>query len=556
MTWNAARALGGEVQIASLPDENPLQQFVAMIKRQRRLALVVFAVIFCSSIVFGFLLADRYQARMEILVEQTQLRRADPVTSSGSIDQPIVTRMATTSDEAMNSEIALIESQNVLRQAVDQSGLSAKPGLWYGSLLGVWHLADKIHATGVLDAVSKALPILARPTQDQISAKAMQRLASKLHVEVIKLSNVIAITYSSNDPQLAARVLQSLGDAYLKQHALAHRPPGKLQFFEQETAKAQAAMEAAEQKLVAFTQSGGVAAGDQELSGAIRQVNDLQADQDQTRASIYGTVHRIAALEAQERRLEPRETTQMKTADNGVLMQQLKSQLLNLQLRRTELLTKFQPTYPLVVEVNRQIEQAQRAIADARKAPVMETTTDRDPNYEMVREDLSRSRAELANLEARSFSISSEIASGQGKMRTLQQQSVEQQDLMRNAKAAEDNYLLLRHKSEEARISEELDKEGILNVNIMQAATVPFLPVHPAWWYLMYGTLLGMLGAFATAAAADRLDPTVRTTDEAELALHAPVLVALQLPERAHPYEIEDSIHPVRPRGSRIFAGL
>lgn len=553
MSWNAARALGGQAPVSY---ESPLQQFLAMLERQRRLAIVVFAVIFCSTILFGILLADRYQARMEILVEQTELRRADPITSASPIDEPIVNHMPTTSDEAMNSEIALIESQDVLRQAVHTSGLDKKPGLWYGSILGLWNIADKMHADGLLAAVSRVVPILAKPTPDLIAAKAVRRLASKLHVEVLKLSNVIAITYSANDPQLAARVLQSLGDAYLKQHALAHRPPGQLKFFQQETAQARAAMDAAEQKVVAFTQNGGVAEGGLQLDGAIRQVNDLQAEQDETRANIYGTVHRIAALEEQERLLRPRQITQMKTADNGVLMQQLKSQLLTLRLRRTELLTQYQPTYPLVVEVDRQIAQAQKALADAQKFPVRETTTDRDPDYELVREELTRSRAELANLEARNASLSGAAASGQSKMRWLQQQAVEQQELVRNAKAAEDNYLLLLRKSEEARISQELDKKGILNVNIMQAASVPALPVHPVWWYLMYGTLLGMLCAVATAAGADRLDPTVRTTEEAELVLRAPVLVSLQLPERARPYEIEDSIHPVRPHSGRIFAGL
>jgi uncharacterized protein involved in exopolysaccharide biosynthesis len=553
MTWNSARALGGQVSVIC---ESPLQQFLAMLKRQRGLALVVFAVIFFPIVLFSIFLADRYQARMEILVEQAQLRRADPAATAGPSDQPIVNNMTTTSDEAMNSEIALIQSQDVLRNVVAASGLDRNPGLWYGSILGLWYGAEKINASGTLRAASKVLPFLAKPSQDEITAKAVQRLASKLHVEILKLSNVIAVTYSSNDPQLAARVLQSLGDAYLKEHALAHRPPGQVAFFEQETAKARAAMEDAEQKVVAFTQSGGVAAGDLQLDGEIRQENDLEADQDQTHAAISGTMRRIAALEAQEGRLQPRQTTQMKTADNGILMQQLKSQLLNLQLRRTELLTKYQPTFPLVVEVDRQIVQAQQALADAQKAPVMETTTDRDPNYELVCEDLTRSRAELANLQARSASLSAAAAISQGKMRVLQQQSVQQQELLRNAKAAEDNYLLLRHKGEEARISDELDKNGILNVNIMQAASVPSLPVHPVWWYFMYGTLLGLLGAFATATGADRLDPTVRTVEEAELALHAPVLVSLQLPEHARPYDIEDSIHPVRPRRGQIFAGL
>ena len=52
-------------------------------------------------------------------------------------------------------------------------------------------------------------------------------------------------------------------------------------------------------------------------------------------------------------------TTQVRTADNPQLMEQLKSTLLNLQLKRTELLQKFDPSYRLVQEVDTEIKQTQ-----------------------------------------------------------------------------------------------------------------------------------------------------------------------------------------------------
>ena len=120
-------------------------------------------------------------------------------------------------------------------------------------------------------------------------------------------------------------------------------------------------------------------------------------------------------------------------------------------------------------------------------------------------------------------------------MRRLEAQGVAQGDLTRNAKAAEDNYLLLLHKQEEARISDELDQQRLFNVSVVEAASVPTLPVHSAVWYLLRCTFLALLCALASAAGADRLDPMLRTQAELESILGVPVLASLELPTRQLP---------------------
>ncbi len=535
MSWNPARAL-------SQPKSNvpAVQDVLRMVDRQRQVALVVFIAIFAFAMVYGLLLSDRYEARMEILVEQGQLRRADPVMTGEANAQPIVNQQSTTSDEILNSEIALLRSQDVLHQVVTKCGLDQTPGLWFRAIDGLWSVAAQVNMTGALNALATYLPMLQRPRQEELTEKAVSRLAGKLEIEVIRLSDVISISYRSANPQQAAAVLHALGDVYLNEHVLAHRPPGELEFFEKQTAQAHDVLAAAEQKLVSFTQHGGVANGETQLQDALRRLSDTKAAQDQVQAEIAGTQYSVSALENQASNIPPRETTVLRSSDNAMLLQQLKSSLLDLQMKRTQLLTQYQPTYPLVVEVDQQIAQAKAALADAEKSQVEEKTTDRDPNYEQVRENLTRSRVDLAGLRARAMSLASEYAADEQQVRWLEQQGMSQQDLLRQDKAAEDNYLLLLHKAQEARISEALDKRRIFNVSIVQTASVPALPVHPAWWYVLYGGLLSVLIAFAAAAGADRMDPTLRTSDEVEGILHTPVLVVLPLAP-AVPNLIEDS---------------
>src|SRR6185503_18865375 len=157
------------------------QQLLAVLSRQKRLAVAAFAIIFAAVIIFGLLLSDRYEARMEILVEQ--LRRVEPALTGG--DAPAVVNDKSTTEETLNSEIALLRSQDAMKEVVVACGLDSSEG-WLDSM--------RTRAAAVL-------PFIHQPTQAERTAKAIQRLSSKLRIEVLKMSNVIVVSYRSNDRQ-------------------------------------------------------------------------------------------------------------------------------------------------------------------------------------------------------------------------------------------------------------------------------------------------------------------------------------------------------------------
>ena len=73
-----------------------------------------------------------------------------------------------------------------------------------------------------------------------------------------------------------------------------------------------------------------------------------------------------------------------------MLLQTLQANLLAAQLKRTQLAMKYDPSYPLVQEADQEVAETQAAIADAQKAQYVNQTTDRDPTYEFLREDVAR----------------------------------------------------------------------------------------------------------------------------------------------------------------------
>ncbi len=460
--------------------------------RQKRLMINTFLGIFSLVILLAAILPRKYQSEMKILVRH---ERADNMVTPDR-EQPMQLR-TDVSEAELQSEAELLKSRDLLTKVVE-----------------ICHL-------------QKAADHSPSTTDDEQTSRAVVKLDTDLKVEPIKLTNMISVKYRSRDPQLAARVLNTLASLYLEKHLAMHRAPGEFEFFHQQAERYRKALADEEVKLTNFSKEQGVVNPALEKEISVRKRADVEGDLKTTRANIAETKQRIRQLEAQLGRLPSRETAQVRTSDNPQLMERMKTTLLDLELKRTDLLTKFEPTYRPVQEVEQQIAQTKAAIAAAEKAPLRDETTDRDPTYEALRAELAKSQTDLASLEARATATASLVRSYKAESEQLDNKELLHQDLVRAAKADEDNYMLYLHKQEEARISDALDRQRISNVVIAEPAAVPLLP-QPRWLLaLLLGGLVAALSSVVLAFAVDYWDPSLRTPEEAESLLGSPVVAAI-----------------------------
>ena len=211
----------------------------------------------------------------------------------------------------------------------------------------------------------------------------------------------------------------------------------------------------------------------------MQKLSEAQSADLGLQASIAEAAERVRSLDSKLRDLPPQRVTQVRNADNPQLQEKLKSKLLELELRRTELLTKFQPSYRLVQELDQQITQAKSAIAAEDLKPLRDELTEQNPDYEWASAERIKAQVEKQALEERHSVARVQVARYQLAAEKLGENAVTQDDLERNLKAAEDKYLLYANKREEARIGDALDDDGILNVAIAERPRVPALPVWP-----------------------------------------------------------------------------
>jgi len=479
-----------------------VRDLVAIGFRRKRLMAFSFLGVLLGAVLVAALDGSKYQAEMKILVRH---KRVDPVVSSAA-DATTITQ-STVAEEEINSEVELIQSSDLLEQVVLACGLDkTKPHFWSS-----WVPSN---------------PALKVP-------KAVRRLKARLKVDTISKTNLIKVTYTSEEPQLAARVVKTLGNLYLEKHMAVNRFPGRFDFFEQQAERYRKELGDTESQLVGFAQAKGTVAAQSERDILVQKVNDLEAVQAQNRVAITAQTQHIAALEKQLASTAPRLSTQMRTGDNATLLEQLKASLLNLELKRTELLTKYEPSYRLVQEVNTQIAQTQASIAVAEKTPIREDTTDQNQTYVWLVGELAKAKADLPTLKATAEATANTIRDYRSKLLDLDQKGIEQQDLLRNAKAEEANYLLYLNKREEARITDALDSRRIANVVIAEAATVPALPANSPWLTVLLGGILAAMVSVSLAFAAEYLDDSFHTPDEVKEFLNVPVFAAIPRDDRS-----------------------
>jgi len=470
------------------------RDLAGVVFRQRWLIGITF---FLAVMVIGLsgFWVPKYDTEMKILVRRN---RPETMIASTSSQSELISDQV--SPEELNSEVELLNSKDLLRKVVLSTGLAG--------------------------------PLAASDDRgnDVRIARAVRKLAKDLSIEPLRHSDVISVGYSSPSPELAESVLKALAAGYVEKHLEVRGADEEFKFFNQQVNQYQKGVEQAQADLKNFSRGTGVVSAQLERDDALKEAGDFESKARDAQAAVDETEQRIVKLKAQLSTVQPRVRTIVRTADNSQLLEQMKSTLLTLQLKRTELLSKFQPGYRLVQDVDQQIQDTQSALDAAEKNPIHEESSDQNPAYLWVQSELTKAESDLTGLKARAESTREVAARYHADAEKLGQQELQEEDLERAAKTQTDNYLLYQQKREEARINDALDQRGILNVALAEQPVAPTLPEKSPLRLALLTLLIAGTLSMSTGMVKDFVDPTFRTPDELANYLGVPVLAALPRP--------------------------
>ncbi|HEY4979866.1 MAG TPA: hypothetical protein VII25_11915 [Candidatus Acidoferrum sp.] len=482
------------------------RDIVAPLFRHWKITAWVFGIVFgLSTLVAWVWAANYYVVTMQVLVEQD---RSDPAITAAQ-NAAVVSNKGVTTDQ-VTSEVALLKGKDMLQTVAASCGLTD----------GGW---------SPFNAFLPSDPAKRRAVKVE---KVALGLVKKITVDATTASNVIDVKYGKwGEPETPACVLQTLSNLYLQKHLALQRPAGSTDFFAAEADKYQKALEVSEKRLSEFSSKAGVAAPEVLRNYMAQQEANSEASLYQAHQSIAADQERLKSIKAQMETTPSRATTSEVSNSASLLLQQLETNLVTAQMKRTQLLVKYEPTYPLVLEADQEIAETKAAIEKATSEKYVNKTTDRDQTYELLRADLAKTQTDLASQLATAAALQTSITSMKKQIVHLDGQAIEQGALVRDAKANEGNYLLYQNKREQEKTSDALDKKGIANVAIAVPPMVPLLPAHSPVMVMILGLAFALFSAIAAAFVAEYMDPSFRTPAEVTETLHIPVLAFV--PKRA-----------------------
>lgn len=473
-----------------------LRELLGAVFRNMRALRVTFVLTFGAAILSVLLFGMKYEADTQILVKH---RRADEVVSTDASSRDLENSTDVPTERELNTEISLLRSQDLLQSVVKDLGLDKRETHRW-DVLFPWH------------------------NEQWRIDRATRNLQDGLKITEVPQSNLIHIAYRSRNPELASAILRGLNKQYLEKHLTVYRPAGVFDFFHQQTQHYQQELEQAEQQLAGYDLAKNSSDPELEKDILVRKAGEFEGSLRETESEVADTEKRINELQSEMSRTPARLTTQVTSGDNPQLLANLKSSLADLETRRTDLLTKYQPTYRLVQDVDKQIADLKATIAAQGQAPVKEVSNAQNPTYLLLQSELVKANADLTGYQAKARATAPVVDAYQQQALTIDQKGIQREDLLRNIKDAEQNYTLYLQKQEQARISDALDKSRILNVAVAEAPVVPSFPVYSPLLLILAATIVALMLSIAATFVSDYFDPTFRTPEEIAGVMDLPVL--------------------------------
>ena len=316
-----------------------------------------------------------------------------------------------------------------------------------------------------------------------------------------KDSNVILVSYSSRNPELAAQIANAVIAAYIDTTLQLRTEPAK-QFnslFDESTKTLRERLEAAQARLSAFQQTHGIVATDEKLDTENARLSELSTQL----VSLQAT-----ATESQGRQKQALTNgSQMSEVLGNTTISLLSADLARQQARLSEVSQRLGDRHPQVEELRGNIAELRRRI-DAEKANIAGSIG--------VNNSVNQARLET---------LKSEVAAQRAKVLQMKSSRDEAAVMLRDVENAQRVYDAAFSRQNQSALESQATQT---NVSVVKSASVPPFPSSPRWSVnAAVALVLGALIGVATALAREHRDWRLRNDDDVLEIMRQPLLGVL-----------------------------
>jgi len=355
-------------------------------------------------------------------------------------------------------------------------------------------------------------------------------LIKGLTVEPVVGTDVLDVTYKSDDPKLAAAVVNKTMEGYIENNIETNRAQAVAarEFLEGQVPRIQARVSRAEEDLRRFKEENKVVSLVDEATQTVKTIAQLDQQIAATEAELANVSSQVAEVR-QQLDLSPEEAVAASSLSQSTVVQNLRVQLQQVLSELEIERARYKPGHPTIKNLERQATNL-RALLEEQISLVLgdkpgEIALASGQTQALENIQLSREGQEIihayANLEAERLGLASELAAlskkrAVYKAQTLSFPRLEQKlgEKQRKLDIAKSTYQTILGKLQEAQVAEN---QNVGNARIISPATEPEKPV-PSKKKLVIaaGGMMGILLGLAIAFLLDLIDGSVKTVREAK----------------------------------------
>jgi capsular exopolysaccharide synthesis family protein len=354
-------------------------------------------------------------------------------------------------------------------------------------------------------------PAAAQGQSREIEPHQEAALVGKFHgalqINSIPRTRLLEIRFSSTDPGLAARAVNTLIDTYIEQNYKTRLDATvrTSDWLTQQLSELQMKVEESQEKLVRYQKEHGILGIDEKENIITSKLDELNkeltaAEGDRMQKE---SVYRLASSG---------EPDLLSNIDPSSPIVKLRSQEEDLHRQLAQASVHFQPTYPKVEELNQQLQAVQADI----KAEITRLATKYQKDYlaALGREKLLRASLENQKTEEN----------------RLNESAIEYSLLKRDVDSNRQLYEGLLQKLKEAGVMTGLRSSNVRIVDPASAPTAPSTPNIPRNLLMSLG--IGLAGGLALAFVLESRDNTVHSLEQVRMITALPSLAVIPFASR------------------------
>jgi polysaccharide biosynthesis protein PslE len=400
------------------------------------------------------------------------------------------------------------------------------------SQIGVLQSNDLLVSVLNTITIGTLYPSLASiPDVNQRYGKALVRLNKDLDVQPQKDASIIWLSLLNPDANVAARTLNALIDKFIAKQSTIYQS-AQLPFMQGQLEDARQKLEKSRAAVEAFKAATGINSFDEERTFLLRQQSDNQESLTQAISRQQEAQGRFKRLEALLKNM-PADIKLSDENDRFRAVDDSRQRLDDLLAQQHQFGTNYRSDSTTMETLNSQISFAQQQLSSASKQSAARIRTGANPVRQQAEIGLVTAAGDQDGATASRTSFESELARIKQKLSALEGDSERLDSLQLQQQVDEENFRNYLQAVNDARVSDDLNRQRISNIAIVQSPTVPAVPVKPRTLFILAaGFLLGLAAAIAATLLAEMADEAFSTADQIESVLGLPVLGTFTMRDR------------------------